>query len=98
MLAAEMLNVAEHFFNRGDFFNSPCFTFDSSVLLFNLVGRIHLLVTRRPFRKCDCDWPINDVNDPIGCWQVLVEDSVLFAGFLHQDKSLQQIDRILVCQ
>lgn len=57
---------------------------------------IHLLITR-PVGKRACDWPVDDVDDPIGCWQVFLEDSVQSAGVLHQDEPLHQQDRDKHC-
>lgn len=45
-------------------------------------------ITRRLVRKSVCDWPVDDVDDPIGCWQVLLDDVVQSAGVVHQDEPL----------
>lgn len=50
-------------------------------------------IMRRPLRKRLCDWTVDDVDDPIGCWQVLLDDGVESAGVIHQDEPLHQPDR-----
>lgn len=56
----------------------------------------HLFITRRLVGKCDCDWLIDDVDDPIGCWQVFLNDGVESAGVVHQDEPLHQPEIISV--
>lgn len=44
----------------------------------------------RPDSDKACDWPVDDVDDPVGCWQVFLEDGVLSRGFVHQDELLRK--------
>lgn len=37
-----------------------------------------------------CDRPVYDVDDAVGCRQVLLDDRVQSAGIIHQDELLQQ--------
>lgn len=37
-----------------------------------------------------CDGLVYDMNDPIGCWQVLLDDRVQFSGVVQQDEPLKQ--------
>lgn len=53
----------------------------------------HLLISRRLIRKCVTDWPVDDVDDPVGCWQVLLDDGVQSAGIVHQDEFLHQPEK-----
>lgn len=48
----------------------------------------HLFITRGGVTGCD--GLVYYVNDPIGCWQVLLDDRVQFSGVVQQDEPLKQ--------
>lgn len=47
-----------------------------------------LFIAKGPFRESFHNWPVDDVDDAIGCRQVRLHDGVQRAGVVHQDKPL----------
>lgn len=50
----------------------------------------HLSVPRRAVGQRVCDWPVDDVDDAVGCGQVGLDDGVHSAGVAHQDELLNK--------